>query len=376
MTDKTDTERYYQNLQDEVNAAYLYRTIAAKEKQPQLSLVYTRMAEVEEAHIAFWQESLKKIGENSIKRLPDFRSRTLGLISRIFGPSVILPILIGNEIGGSGTYTLQPEVSGTAMPIQEKSHERLLVTIAGAADHGVEGGSIALFEGRHRAGGGNALRASVLGANDGLVSILSLVMGVAGAQLNNRTILITALAGILAGASSMAMGEWLSVQSSRELYQNQINIETREIQGHPEEEMEELALIYQAKGLSSEEAHQLASHIISNPTTSIDTLAREELGINPKELGGSAYEAAAMSFLLFFIGAIIPVFPFFFTTGMTAVILSLVTSTIGLMIIGAAITLLTGRNPVLSGLRQAMIGMAAAGLTFGIGRLIGVSVAG
>jgi VIT1/CCC1 family predicted Fe2+/Mn2+ transporter len=374
MANQEDIKRYYENLQDEINTAYLYRLIAGVEKSPQLSLVYVKMAEIEEKHIAVWTDELKKAGESQPHCSPNFRSKTLGLVARTFGPSTVLPILIGGEKGGSGSYLNQPEVNTTGMPIDEKSHERLLVTIAGSANHGVEGSSISLLEGRHRAGGGNALRASVLGANDGLVSVLSLVMGVVGAQVDNRAILITALAGILAGASSMAMGEWLSVQSSRELYQNQIDLETREIQGHPEEEMEELSLIYQAKGLPVEEAQNLAKQIISDPNSSIDTLAREELGIDPKELGGSAYEAAGMSFLLFTLGAIIPVFPFLFATGTTAVILSLIASTVGLFGIGAAITLLTGKRAWKSGIRQVLIGMAAAAVTFGIGRLIGVSV--
>jgi VIT1/CCC1 family predicted Fe2+/Mn2+ transporter len=173
------------------------------------------------------------------------------------------------------------------------------------------GGTLAQLEGRHRAAGGNALRAAVLGANDGLVSNVSLVMGVAGADIGGRNILLTGLAGLLAGSLSMAMGEWLSVQSARELYAHQIDIERSELEAFPEEEVEELVLIYRAKGIADEQARELAHHLVNDQSIALDTLAREELSIDPAELGGSAWIAATTSFVLFAIGAIIPVFPYF-----------------------------------------------------------------
>jgi VIT1/CCC1 family predicted Fe2+/Mn2+ transporter len=224
--------------------------------------------------------------------------------------------------------------------------------------------------------GGNALRASVLGANDGLVSNLSLVMGVAGAELSGGAILITGLAGLLAGAISMALGEWLSVQSSRELYKRQIQIEARELEESPEEERAELVAIYQGKGLPERQARQLANHLMANPQSALDTMAREELGINPKDLGGSAWEAAGMSFMLFSVGAIVPVAPFAFLSGWMAIAASMAASALALFGIGSAITLMTGRNVVFSGLRQVIFGLTAAAITFAIGRLIGVTVAG
>ena len=258
----------------------------------------------------------------------------------------------------------------------ERSHARLLRTITQGASQGLEGGALAQIEGRHRAAGGNALRAAVLGANDGLVSNLSLVMGVAGAALSGSAILITGLAGLLAGACSMALGEWLSVQSSRELYQRQIEIERVEIANAPAEEAEELALIYQARGLDETQARTMAARIMEDDANALQTLAREELGIDPKALGGSAWEAAITSFLLFAVGAIIPVAPFMFLSGMTAVITSLIFSTIGLFVIGAGITLFTGRSVLSSGGRQVLFGLAAAAITYLIGRLIGVNVGG
>lgn len=238
----------------------------------------------------------------------------------------------------------------------------------------MDGNTLAQIEGRHRTPGGNSLRAAVLGASDGLLSNLSLVMGVAGANLASRSILVTGMAGLLAGACSMALGEWLSVQSSRELYERQIAIERREVEEVPDEEAEELALIYQAKGLPEAQAKSLAAKMMANQATALDTLSREELGIDPDELGGSAWAAAITSFFLFAIGAIIPVAPFMVLTGNLAVYVSLLSSGVGLFVIGAGITLLTGRSILYSGMRQVVFGFAAAAITFGVGRLIGVAI--
>jgi predicted membrane protein (TIGR00267 family) len=295
-------------------------------------------------------------------------------LARRFGPQFILPTIAGTEKADSNAYDGQPDEEARKFSRDEKSHARML-SVATNSTGGISGGSVAQLEGRHRAGGGNALRAAVLGANDGLVSILSLVMGVAGATDSNSAVLIAALAGLLAGAGSMALGEWLSVQSSRELYENQIKIEAEEIADNPEAEQEELTLIYQSKGLPEDRARELASHMMADKGSILDTLAREELGIDPEELGGSAYEAAFTSFFLFAIGAIFPIFPFLFWSGTTAIYISLAVSGVGLFIIGAAITLMTGRSIWFSGTRQVVVGLAAAALTFGIGKLIGVSLA-
>jgi vacuolar iron transporter family protein len=224
--------------------------------------------------------------------------------------------------------------------------------------------------------GGNVLRAGVLGVNDGLVSNLSLVMGVAGAGLEARAILITGLAGLLAGACAMAMGEWLSVQSARELHTRQLQIEKHHLALIPETEREEFVEMYKAKGLSEDLAQQVAAQLMKNPDQALDTMAREELGINPDDLGGSAWQAAGASFVLFMLGAIVPVAPFIFLTGMAAVISSLVASAVALLVVGAGISRLTGRGALFSAVRQLLFGMAAAGLTFEIGKLIGASIGG
>jgi VIT1/CCC1 family predicted Fe2+/Mn2+ transporter len=229
---------------------------------------------------------------------------------------------------------------------------------------------------RHASIGGNALRASVLGANDGLVSNLSLVMGVAGAGLESRVILITGIAGLLAGACSMAMGEWISVQSSRELALRELAVERVEIESFPQEEHRELADIYEARGLSATVADQLATHVMADQDRALEVMAREELGIDPEQLGGSAWTAAYSSFALFVAGAIVPVCWFGFLGEGAAVPASVAASALALFAIGAAITRVTDRSPWRSGLRQLVIGLAAAAATYGIGVLLGVSVGG
>jgi VIT1/CCC1 family predicted Fe2+/Mn2+ transporter len=376
MPTKQDLARYRANIQDEIDSAYLYRAVADAEKSPQLAVVYRKLAATEEHHAQFWQDQLRAAGAPKVQVQPAWRAKTLAWLTRRFGASFVLPTITGLEQGDSKGYAAQPESQNTELPADESSHARVLQLIVSQTRGGMEGGALAQLEGRHRAAGGNALRAAVLGANDGLVSNLSLIMGVAGALTEGSAIVIAGLAGLLAGAASMAMGEWISVQSSRELYERQIKIEKAEIEHAPLEEQDELALIYQAKGLSEKQANEFAARVMSDQNTALDTLSREELGIDPQELGGSPLEAAGTSFVLFAIGAIIPLFPFFFWTGVPAILVSVAVSTIGLFVIGAGITLMTGRSVWYSGMRQVIFGLGAAGVTFVIGKLIGVSVAG
>jgi VIT1/CCC1 family predicted Fe2+/Mn2+ transporter len=189
-------------------------------------------------------------------------------------------------------------------------------------------------------------------------------------------VLLAGLAGLLAGALSMALGEWISVKSSQELSENQMQLEMDELLSNPEGEELELALIYQSKGIPEAQARKMAKDIISDKDHAHAVLVKEELGINADELKGSAIEAAVTSFLLFAVGAIIPVIPFFFTAGTKAILISTTLSGLGLFLIGASITLFTGRSVWYSGFRQVLFGLAAAAITFGIGRLIGVSITG
>ena len=376
MATREDIARYRVNLQGEIDGAALYRTMAEMTAQPQLAEVYRRLAAIEERHAQFWERQLRAAGQSVPSQRPSWRARTLRWLAKRLGAAFVLPTLATMEQADRHIYDTQPEARHTTMPVDERSHARLLALMASTSPAGVEGRALARLEGRHRAVGGNALRAAVLGANDGLVSNLSLVMGVAGAQLSGQGVLITGLAGLLAGACSMAMGEWLSVQSTRELSQRQLEIEAEEIRAVPHEEQQELALIYEAKGLTPDDAQRVAAEIMTDETKALETLAREELGIDPEELGGSPWEAAGTSFALFAIGAIIPVVPFIFLTGMDAVAASLGVSAVALFLIGAAITLFTGRNALYAGSRQLLFGLAAAGLTYGIGRLLGVALAG
>jgi len=376
LTEEDPRQRYQANLQGEVDSASLYRTLAQTEKNPELAQVYARLGAVEEAHAEFWKRKIGAIGQRVPSIRPSFRTRALAWLARRFGPAFVLPSINTLERTDSGTYDAQPEAVAGGLPAVERSHARIIEALASPSAGAFSGPTIARLEGRHRGLGGNALRAAVLGANDGLCSNLSLVMGVAGAQLASHAILVTGLAGLLAGACSMALGEWLSVSTTRESYQRQIKTEADELEQVPEEEEEELALIYQAKGLPEEQAKALAQRLIANKETALDTLVREELGIDPDELGGSAWAAASTSFLLFAVGAIFPVAPYFALTGEPAVVVSLAASGLALFLIGAGTSLFTGLGVLFSGLRQVLVGFAAAGVTYGVGKLIGVAVTG
>jgi VIT1/CCC1 family predicted Fe2+/Mn2+ transporter len=370
-----ETERYRANLTREMDGAALYNALASFEKNPKLAEIYRRLAEVENRHAETWVKQLRDAGVEAPTHRLSWRTRALIWLARQFGVGFVLPSIASLEQVDSHNYAQQADSKTVRMVADERSHTRLLKRITGAVG-GLEGGALARLEGRHSAAGGNALRAAVLGASDGLLSNLSLVMGVAGAALSGAAILISGFAGLLAGAFSMALGEWLSVQSSRELYQHQIQTEQLEIEASPGEEAEELSLIYQAKGLDEAEARTFADQIMSNQAKALDTLAREELGVDPESLGGSALEAAVTSFMLFAVGAIIPVIPFIVLGGMTAVMTSVVCSAVGLFVIGSGITLFTGRSVAYSGTRQVVFGLAAAAVTYMIGHFVGVAIAG
>jgi len=376
MSDPSDMRRYLENWQDEVDSASEYRAMAASESDPRLAKVYANLAAMEEGHIGFWEDRLRRAGATVPPRRASWRSRVLAAVARRLGPDLVLATIAAKEAVDQNSYVKQPETAGTAMPGHERWHARVLGQLVATQPRGLQGSFLGRLEGRHRSVGGNALRAAVLGANDGLCSNLSLVMGVAGAAIDSHGILVTGLAGLLAGAGSMALGEWVSVTSSRELAQREIRIEASELREDPEGEGEELKLIYEAKGLSPQEAETMARRLLADRTTAIDALAREELGIDPKELGGSAWEAAVSSFALFALGAVVPILPFIVARGALAVVASAVVSALALFTLGAAITVFTGTSAWRAGARQLLLGLAAAGLTFGLGRLIGTAIGG
>ena len=369
-------ERYRSNLQGEIDGAALYKALADAEENPQLAEVYRRLAAVAEAHAEFWRKELTRVGARLPALRAGWRTRFLVRLARWFGPTFVLPTVASLERSDVKRYDTQLEAAASGLPSAERSHARVVTAVLENAPKGAIGPALAKLEGRHRTVGGNALRAAVLGANDGLVSNLSLVMGVVGAEVAEHAVLLTGLAGLVAGAASMAMGEWLSVTNSRELFESQVKTEADELEQNPAEEQEELALIYQAKGLGQDEARALAKRLLADRKSALDTLVREELGLDPDELGGSPYVAAGTSFGLFAVGAIVPVLPFFFLAGLDAVIASLALAGLALAAIGVATSIFTGRGAAFSALRQLVIGYAAAGITFGIGKLVGVSLGG
>jgi VIT1/CCC1 family predicted Fe2+/Mn2+ transporter len=372
---RDDIQRFRQNLQGELDGIAVYRAMSEAEKNPPLKVLYGRLADSEVRHAAVWQQKLREAGFDPSAMAPSWRARVLAWAARRFGSSFVAPTMAGSERVARTMYDDQPEAAGTTLPGDERSHARLLRELAGTG--GLEGGTLAAIEGRHRSTGGNALRAAVLGASDGVLSNTSLIMGVAGAATSGAPVIIAGLAGLLAGSFSMALGEWLSVQSARELFAHQIAVESEELELVPQEEEEELALIYQSKGVPEARAKELAHHIVQGEkATALDTLAREELGIDPQELGGSAYVAAATSFLLFSAGAVVPLIPFLFLGGLTAIVVSLVAAGLALFAVGAAITIVTGQSAIKSGFRQVLFGLIAAAITFAVGRLLGTTISG
>lgn len=365
-----DVKRFKSNYKDEVDGAALYRLLADAEKDPHLKEVFRRLAVSEERHLALWEGKLREAGAKTPSARPSLRVKMLGWIARRFGTSVVTPIVTRMEQAATTMYDGQPEAIEHNLPRDERSHARLFREISKRPGEARTGVDIARLEGRHRSGSGNALRAAVLGVNDGLVSNLSLVMGVAGASPGRDFVLLSGIAGLLAGSFSMALGEWVSVRSSVESFQRQMAIEAEELELMPEEELEELTLIYQAKGLSQEDARATAERILSNPATALDTLVREELGLSEEE-AGNAGVAAFTSFLMFTLGAAIPVIPWLFIGGATAVAVSTAASAAGLFAVGGLTTLFTGRSVLFSGGRMLALGLAAAAATFGIGKLVG-----
>ena len=360
------------NIQAEIDASYLYGKLADNEAEPSLAKVFREMSDIEGGHARAFAAK-ENVNIDQLMR-PSWRALTLNAIGKVFGYDYVLGVLMDTEKSMANAVIvtkkkLRHEVTGA-----ETSHVKILQTIL-EKQTATAGNHLSKFESRHRSVGGNAIRAAVLGGNDGLVSNFSLVMGIAGATAGQEGVLLAGLAGLLAGALSMALGEWISVTSSKELYENQMQIEMDELETNPEGEMREMALIYMAKGIDEAQAKIMATDMISDKARAHEFLVKEELGINPEEMEGSATEAAIYSFVMFAIGASIPVLPFVFTSGVQAIIISVSVSALGLFLIGAAITLFTGKNVWYSGFRQVLFGLIAAAITFGIGSAIGVSLA-
>lgn len=361
------------NIQTEIDAQYLYQKLAKHEADPVIANVLRQMSEIEGSHVTAFAKK-ENISADQLPG-PSWRAKTFNLIGRVFGYDYVLGVLMDTEKGLSNAIVRTKRQRNLQLTGGETTHVQILRSIL-EKEPMVSGGQLARFEKRHRSVGGNAIRAAVLGGNDGLVSNFSLVMGVAGASAGGEGVLLAGMAGLLAGALSMALGEWISVKSSQELYENQMKLEMDELETNPEAEANEMALIYIAKGISEVQARQMACEMLLNKDKAHEFLVKEELGINEEELKGSAIEAALYSFFLFAIGALIPILPFFLVGGFQAIIISVVISAMGLFLIGAAITLFTNRSVWFSGFRQMLFGLAAAGITYAVGSMIGVAITG
>ncbi len=365
-----DLQRYRENFLTEQEGIALYRALAGAEKDEKRAAIFEKLRRAEERHANRWAALLRAAGEPVPEYRLSARVRLLAWSARAFGTQKVLPIISSMEAKDQTEYVGQPEAAG--LPAEERAHSRTLQAMVPSLT-GRE--AIAGRERWHRGGHGGSLRAAVFGVNDGLVSNLSLIMGVAGAEAQPEFILLAGVAGLLAGAFSMAAGEYISMKAQRELFEQQIAMEKQELEMSPKEEEEELALIYQAKGIPEEEASILARRIIQNPKIAIDTLAREELGLDPSELG-SPWGAAISSFLAFVCGAIVPVLPYLATSGTIAFTMSALLSCLALFGVGALLSVFTTRGPLSSGMRMLGIGLLASAITFCVGRLLGVSAGG
>ncbi|MFO1396848.1 MAG: VIT1/CCC1 transporter family protein [Burkholderiales bacterium] len=338
---------------EEQRSAFLYRACAEAEAGTVRADLFQRLAGEAEAQAAIWRAQLTARGHPPPPPfVPDSRTQLVARLVRVLGPRRMKSVLAAMKVRGMAIYgTSLGAESGHAMPT-----------------------TTATVEFRHRSlGQGGNLRAAVFGVNDGLVSNASLILGVAGASSDSHLVLLSGVAGLAAGAFAMAAGEYVSVRSQRELFEYQIALERDELKQYPEAEAQELALIYTAKGLPQKEAAKLAKQIVADPDHALDTLAREELGLNPAELG-SPIGAAASSFLAFGAGAALPLAPFLFAAGPNALRIAVGVTAVALFGIGATLSLFTGRSAWFSGARMLLLGALAGAVTFGIGRLTGVAL--
>ena len=379
-TMSAETAQSLDNLRLERDAILLYDALAEIEKDPTRASAFRRIAANERRHADIWARKLEERGAAvpAAPSRPRFRVAVILFLARLFGTRAVSDLVTALEGDEEDIYDSQSSPEVAAIAADEREHAeiwRRLKTAAPAAPARVED-DIAARERWHRSGRSGTLRAVIFGVSDGLVSNLALVMGVAGAAgtagADGSFIVLAGIAGLLAGAFSMAAGEYISMQSQRELFERQIALERAELEAMPEEEEAEMAALYRAKGFPPDEAAAIAARLFEDPERALDTLIREELGLDPKELG-SPVGAAVGSFLAFGVGAVVPVVPYLLMSGATAFTVSIVVSLVALFAVGAGVSLLTGRGFVFSGVRQVLIGAAAATVTFVVGSLIGVA---
>ncbi|MFZ5877682.1 MAG: VIT1/CCC1 transporter family protein [Nitrospirota bacterium] len=346
------------SLHEERTSAFLYRTLESVEN-PFRAALFAKLRGASERQASLWEERLHALGASPSEFHPPIRAKIVARLVHLLGPKAMLPVLAAMKVRGLSIYRSNPALSGSA-----------------DADAAFAAAITPTAETWHRAQqGGGALRAAVFGVNDGLVSNASLIVGVAAAGADPHGVVIAGFSGLLAGSLSMATGEYVSVKTQRELLEHQIALERHELDTMPEEEIDELAAIYEAKGLSAEAARSVASRLIADPKQGLDTLAREELGLNPADLV-SPISAALASFASFAAGALIPLVPFLLPTPQPGLWGTFFAMEAGLLIVGGLMSLFTGRGVLWSAVRMAVLGSAAAAATFVIGRLLGVAVAG
>jgi VIT1/CCC1 family predicted Fe2+/Mn2+ transporter len=335
----------------EKRSAYLYRILAKKESGLAYEKLFLRLGEEAEKQALIWESKIIATGSHVPDVLPlDLRTRLVAMLINKLGPKQIRTILAATKVRGLSVYS--HALPGHATPTSMEEIGR-----------------------RHTgsAAGGN-LRAAVFGINDGLVSNTALIFGMAGAGSGDERVLVIAgVAGLLAGAFSMAAGEYISVRSQREMFEYQIGLEAEELRLYPEEEAAELALIFQARGLEQDEAVKLSNKLIQDPNKALDTLAREELGLDPQSLG-SPKQAAIFSFAAFALGAMVPLLPFLCTSTQTALPIAMGASGLSLFVVGALLSLFTGKGALRGGLRMLLVGASAGCITYAIGRLLGVAL--
>lgn len=372
MTDDTRTvlsadevAAFTQFWRDELVAAERYRRLAEVDRDAERASVLRELAATEERHAAHWEARLREAGHEPAPGRFPLRDALLVRVAERFGVDRVLPAIIRAEAADRDRYR-ETAAAPREMAAEEREHGRVLALASGL---GV-GAAISLADGRHRTSLGGSLRAAVFGVNDGLVSNLALIMGVAGGTTTPSAVVLAGVAGLVAGAGSMAAGEWISVRSQRELFEREIAVERAELEQFPEEEQHELELIYRAKGFDQEQARALAEQIMADPEVALDTMVREELGLDPDDLG-SPWLAAISSFLAFAVGAAVPLLPFLFAAGVGAVVVSSSLSAAALAAVGLAISVLTGRSGWRSALRQVLIGGVTAVATYLIGSAVG-----
>jgi vacuolar iron transporter family protein len=373
-----DIEQSLLNLKLERDAIHLYDALATIEKDPRRADAFRTIAGNERRHAEVWAGKLRSLGATvPDASAPGLRIRTILLMARAFGTHAVRDMVLALEGDEEDQYNAQstPEVASIAA--DEREHAAIWQRLSGDPASGRAphpSTSIVASERWHRAGRSGTLRAVIFGVSDGLVSNLALVMGIAGASGGEGSfVLLAGIAGLLAGAFSMAAGEYVSMQSQRELFERQIALERAELEAMPEEEEAELATVYRGKGFTPGEAEAIAARMFADPEHALDTLVREELGLDPDELG-SAWGAAAGSFVAFGVGALIPVIPYVLAAGSTAFVAAIALSIAALFAVGAGVSLLTGRGLLFSGGRQVLIGSAAAIVTYVVGHAIGVAV--